>query len=89
MCYVLIKRKKCLVYVSKLNSERKNKLFVQKFKINKNALLRRITSTDNGDFYCLNCLHSIKTKNKLKFHKMFYEIRDSFGVTMPSNGTKI
>ena len=28
MCYVLIKRKKCLVYVSKLNSERKNKLFV-------------------------------------------------------------
>ena len=27
------------------------------------ALLRRITSNHNGDFYCLNCLHSYRTKN--------------------------
>ena len=29
------------------------------------ALLRGITSKNNGDFYCLNCLHSFRTKNKL------------------------
>ena len=27
------------------------------------ALLRRITLKNNGDFYCLNFLHSFKTKN--------------------------
>ena len=31
---------------------------------NLSALLRRTTSKTNGDFYCLNCLHSFKTKNK-------------------------
>ena len=32
------------------------------------GLLRGITSNDNGDFYCLNCLHSYGTKSKLKKH---------------------
>ena len=32
------------------------------------ALLRRITSKNNGDFYCLNCFHSFITENKLKKH---------------------
>ena len=27
------------------------------------ALLRAVTSKNNGDFYCLNCLHSFRTKN--------------------------
>ena len=30
------------------------------------ALLREITSKYEGDFYCLNCFHSFRTKNKLK-----------------------
>ena len=30
------------------------------------SLLRRITSSHDGDFYCLNCLHSYRTENKLK-----------------------
>ena len=30
------------------------------------TLLRGITSTHHGDFYYLNCLHSFRTKNKLK-----------------------
>ena len=30
------------------------------------ALFRGITSTNNGDFYCLNCFHSYLTLNKLK-----------------------
>ena len=33
------------------------------------TLLRRITSKHHGDFYCLNCLHSCRTENKLKSHK--------------------
>ena len=30
------------------------------------ALLRGITSNNNGDFYCLNDLHSCRTKEKLE-----------------------
>ena len=33
------------------------------------TLLRRITSKHHGNFYCLNCLHSFKTDNKLKSHE--------------------
>ena len=29
------------------------------------ALFRGITSSNNGDFYCLNCFHSYRTHNKL------------------------
>ena len=32
------------------------------------ALLKEITSNHKGDFYCLNCLHSYTTENKLKKH---------------------
>ena len=30
------------------------------------GLLRGIKSNYNGDFYCLNCLHSYRTKSRLK-----------------------
>ena len=29
-------------------------------------LLRGITSENNGNYYCINCLHSFRIKNKLK-----------------------
>ena len=32
------------------------------------ALLTGITSKQNDDEYCLNCLHSFRTKNKLESH---------------------
>ena len=32
------------------------------------ALLRKNTSTHDDDFYCLNCLHLLRTKNKLESH---------------------
>ena len=35
------------------------------------ALFRGITSTNNGDFYCLNCFHSYRTLNKLKNMKEY------------------
>ena len=63
-------------YVSKHNSNREkviilmisnrekqwNYLAVKKL----SALLRGITSKNKGDFYCLNCFHSFRTKNKLE-----------------------
>ena len=35
------------------------------------ALLRGITSNNHGDVYCLNCLHSYRTKEKLKKHEKY------------------
>ena len=32
-------------------------------------LLRGITANHNGDFNCLNCLHSFRTDNALKRHE--------------------
>ena len=32
------------------------------------ALLHGISSKHKGDFYCLNCLHSFRAKDKLKSH---------------------
>ena len=33
------------------------------------ALLRGITSKCQGDFYCLNCVHSFANEKKLEPHK--------------------
>ena len=33
------------------------------------ALLRGITSNNNGDFYCLKCFHSYTTKKRLEKHE--------------------
>ena len=41
---------------------------------NISGLLRGITSNHNGDFYCLNCLHSCRTKSNLKNMKKYVEI---------------
>ena len=47
------------------NGEKWNYLTVK----NLPGLLKGITSTHNEDFYCLNCFHSHRTKNKLETHK--------------------
>ena len=38
---------------------------------NLSRLLRGITSNHHDGFYCLNCLHSYRTKNKLEAHKKY------------------
>ena len=40
------------------------------------ALLHRITSKNKDDFYCLNCLHSFRTENKLKSYEKVCENKD-------------
>ena len=51
---------------------------------NLSALLGRRTSNHHGDFYCLNCLHSYRTKyeNKCKDHDYCY-------IGMPNENNKI
>ena len=45
-------------------------------------LFRGITSNNNGDFYCLGCLHSFRTDNKLKKHKRLCNNHDYCHVEM-------
>ena len=53
------------------------------------ALLRRITSNHNGDFYCLNCFHSHSTKNKLKEHEKVCNDHDYCYLEMPNEDNKM
>ena len=53
------------------------------------ALLSGITSKNNGDFNCLNCLHFFGTKSKLESHKTVCEYKDFHNIVMPSESTNI
>ena len=53
------------------------------------ALLRGITSKTKGNFYCLNCLHSLRTKKKSKCHKKACKNKGFCNVIVPSEDTKI
>ena len=53
------------------------------------ALLHGRTSKQKSDFYCLNCLHSLRTENKLKSHKEECKNEDCYGIIMPSGKNKI
>ena len=96
----MLKKKKIYpTYILKYNSNREKQvillmisdgekwhyLALQKL----SALLKGITSKNNGDFYCLNCLHSFKTKNKPESHKKVRENKDFYNVTMRSEDTRI
>ena len=53
------------------------------------ALLRRVTSGNNGDFCCLSCLHSFRTKQKLKSHMKICENKFFCGIIMQSQKDNI
>ena len=46
-------------------------------------LFCRIISKYDGDFYCLNCLHSFKTENKLEKHENICKNHDCCCIKMP------
>ena len=87
------------VYVSKHNLKHKNQvillmitdgekwhyLVVEKL----SSLFKGITSNHDRDFYCLNCLHSFRTKNKLKSHGNVCENHDYCHIEMPEENNKI
>ena len=51
------------------------------------SLLREKVSKNNSDFYCLDCLHSFRTKNTLESHKTVCKNKDFCNVIMPSEYT--
>ena len=51
--------------------------------------IRGITSTNNGDFYCLNCFHVFRTKNNLEVHQKICENHDYCHVEMPAKDNNI
>ena len=53
------------------------------------GLLRGITSNHNGDFYCLNCLHSYTTEKKLRKHERICKDHDFCDIKMPDEDNKI
>ena len=53
------------------------------------ALFRGITSNNNGDFYCINCVHSYRTENKLKKHENVCKNYDYCYAEIPNEGNKI
>ena len=56
---------------------------------NLSGLFKGMTSNHYGDFYCLNCFHSYRTKNKLEAHKKICEKHDYCHVVMPTKGNNI
>ena len=52
-------------------------------------LFRGITSNNNGDFYCLCCLHSFLTDNALKKHERLCNNHDYCHVEMPTKDNNI
>ena len=56
---------------------------------NISGLLRGLTSNQNGDFYCLNCLHSYRTKSKLKKHEKLCKNHDFCHLKMPDANKNI
>ena len=46
------------------------------------ALLRGLTSTHNGDFYCLNCFHSYRRQATLEKHERICYNNDHCAIVM-------
>ena len=53
------------------------------------ALPRRINSKQDGDFYCLNCLHSFRTENNIKSYEKICKKEDFCGIAIPSEKDNI
>ena len=52
------------------------------------VLLRGIKSKYHSDFYCLDYLHSFRTKNKLESHKKVCQNKDFCNIVMLSEETE-
>ena len=52
------------------------------------GLLRGITSNHNGDFYCLNCLHSYIRKRDLENIERICKDHDFCNIKMPDEDNK-
>ena len=78
-------REKQVILLMISNGENWHYLIVK----NLSRLLREITSNHSGDFYCLNCFHSYRTKNKLDAHKKICENHEYCHIEMPTKDNNI
>ena len=92
-------------YISKYNNKRENKVILLMITDGKRSdrvekyhylavktfstLLKGITSNHDGDFYCLNCFLSYRTKETLKKHKKVCDNHDYCYVKMSNEYEKI
>ena len=80
-----LNRENQLILLMITDGEKLHYLAVKKL----SALLRGITSNNNGNFHYLNYFHSYSTKEELKKHKNVCEDHDYYYVEMPKEGNKI
>ena len=88
-----------IAYKSKHNLTREKQIFLLMISNGENwhylvvkrlsGLLTGITSNHKEDFYCLNCFHSYRTKNKLEAHKNICENCDYCRVEMPTKDNNV
>ena len=94
------KEKISLIYKSNCNRKRKNQVILLMITNNKenwhypavknlSGLFRGITSNNNGDFYCLNCIPSYLTDNALKEHERLCNNHDHCEIIMPEKNKNI
>ena len=93
------KEKIYIAYVSKHNSNCEKQVILLMIPHGKewhylalkklSALLRGITSKNHGNSYCLNCLHSFRTKNTPESHKKVCENKDFCNIIMLSEDNQI
>ena len=94
------KKEISLAYISKYNHERKNQVILLMITNDgenwhylavrsSSALVRGITSSNNGDLYYLNCFHSYRLLNKLKKHERVCNDHDYCHVDMPEEDKNI
>ena len=98
MFYLLKKKKIYPADVSKHDSNREKQVIIlmipngegwHYLAVKKlSAWLRGITSKNNSDLYCLNCLHYFRTKNKLESYKRVCKNKGFCNVIITSKGTK-
>ena len=78
-------RKDQVILLGITDDEKWHYLVVKKLSV----LLKGITSNNSGYFYCLNCFHSFRTKNKLKKHENVRKDHDYCYIEMPNENNKI
>ena len=67
-------------YISKTDSNWEKQIII--LMIKKKKKNKRLTSRNNGNFDCLNYLHSFITENKLKSQKKVHKNKDFCGTVM-------
>ena len=72
-------REKQIILLMISNGEKWHYLVVQSL----SGLFTGVTSNHKEDFYCLNCFHSYRTKNKLDAHKKVCENHEYCHIEMP------